>query len=138
MPDSFELPWMRSAVVKLMRGERFAGFFRRVIDKLIALTHRHSVRSGRGLAGRSSRLEPRLAAVIGALNDLSEPAAGLRRVKPVRIDVRTFHVIDLPATKVRTTDVPFFTLSIRCQDECTFAGAYEYSYIAHLFVPLLT
>ena len=43
MPDSFELPWMWSAVIKLVRRERFAGFVRRVVNKFIALTLWHSV-----------------------------------------------------------------------------------------------
>src|SRR5688572_10813721 len=83
MPDSFELPRMWSAIVKLMRGERFSGLFRSVVNKLIALAHRHSFGRHNRRAGRCSRLEPRLAAVVGALNDLSEPAARLRSVNAI-------------------------------------------------------
>jgi len=64
MPNSFELPRMRRAVVKLMRRERFTGFFLGVVNKLIALAFRHSVRRGRGLADGRSGLKPRLAAIV--------------------------------------------------------------------------
>src|SRR5215212_1940489 len=112
MPDTFELPWMRSAVIKLMRRERFTGFVRRVVNKFIALPFRHSVgRSRRRAAGRSG-LEPGLAAVIRALNNLTKPAARLRGVNAVRVHVRTLHMIDLPSGKMRTTNVPFFPFSI--------------------------
>src|SRR6201991_2388545 len=137
MPHSFELPRMRSAVIKLMCRERFASFFRRVVNKLVALTFRHSVRRGRRFAGGRSGLKPGLTTIVGALNNLSKPAAGLRRVNTVRIHSRTFHVINLPAGEVRAADVPFVTFSIRTQNECALAGAYEYSYVAHLFVPSL-
>src|SRR5215212_8839061 len=108
MPDSFELPWMWSAVVPLMGRERFTGFSRSVIHKLIALAHRHPFGRGNRKTRRRSRLEPRLAAVVGALNNLSKPAAGLRRVNAARIRGRTLNVIDLPSGKVRPTDIPFF------------------------------
>ena len=44
---------------------------------------------------------PGLAAVVGALNDLSEPAAGLRRIDAIGIDGRALQVIDLPPGEVR-------------------------------------
>src|ERR1700754_251300 len=137
MPHSFELPRMRSAVIKLMCRERFASFFRRVVNKLVALTFRHSVRRGRRFAGGRSGLKPGLTTIVGALNNLSKPAAGLRRVNAVRIHSRTFHVINLPAGEVRPADIPIFPFSVRSQNECALAGAYEYSYVAHLFVPSL-
>src|ERR1044072_5618190 len=112
MPDAFELPWMWRAVVPLMRRERFAALSASVVNKLIALTHRHSFGRGNRQAGGRTRLKPRLTAVVRALNDLSQPAAGLRCVNAVRIGGRTFDVIDLPSGKVRATDVPFFTFSI--------------------------
>ena len=103
---------MRSAVIKLVGRERFAGFFRRVVNELVALAHRHSFgRGGRRARGRSG-LEPRLAAIVGALNDLAKPAAGLRCVNAVRIHSRTFYMVDLPPGKMRTTNVPFFPFSI--------------------------
>ena len=60
MPDALELPGMRRAVVPLVRAGNA------VVCELVA-----------------DRL-PGLAAVVGALDDLSEPAAGLRRIQPVR------------------------------------------------------
>src|SRR6185295_12887282 len=107
MPNSFELPRLQSAVIKLVRRERLTGFLRRVVNKLVALTHRHAFGRGRRRAGGCSGLEPRLTAIVRALNDLSEPAAGLRRVNAVWIHSRTLHVVNLPASEVRTTDVPF-------------------------------
>ena len=99
MPDALELPGMLRAVVPLVRGERLAGFGGRVVDELVALALGHAVgRRGR-LAGRCPRLIPCFAAVIGALNDLPEPAAGLRRIQPVRIGRRALEVIDLPAAR---------------------------------------
>src|SRR6476659_5948213 len=97
MPHSFELPRMWSAVIKLMRRERLPGFIRSVINKLIALTFRHSIRRGHRFARGRSGLEPRFAAVVRALNDLSKPAAGLRRVDAVRVHGRTLHVVNLPS-----------------------------------------
>ena len=134
MPDALELPGMLRAVVPLVRGEGLAGFGRRVVDELVALALGHAVRSGGRLAGRCSGLVPRLAAVVGALDDLPEPAAGLRRIQPVRVNGRSLEVVDLPARKVRTTDVPPFALAVRRQDERALAGANQYSYLAH---PLL-
>src|SRR5262249_16089189 len=77
MPDLFELPRLRSAVIKLVRRELFSGFFGSIVNKLIALAFRHAVWRGCRLAGGRSRLKPRLAAVVRALNDLSKPATGL-------------------------------------------------------------
>src|SRR5512132_1606245 len=85
MPDAFELPGMRRAVVPLVRGERFAGFSRRVVNKLVALAFGRAVRGRRRFAGGCSRLVPCLAAVIRALNDLAKPAARLRRIQPIWI-----------------------------------------------------
>src|SRR5687768_11804376 len=112
MPDSFELPWFCSAVIMLMRGELFAGFLRRVVNKLIALAHRHAFGRHDRSAGWRSWLEPRLATVVRALNDLAKPAAGLRRVNAVRIHGRTLHVIDLPSGEMRATNVPLYSFSI--------------------------
>src|SRR5687768_6681787 len=106
MPDTFELPRLCSAVIMLMRGKRFAGFLRRVVNKLIALAHRHAFGRQNRRAGWRSGLEPRLATVVRALNDLSKPAAGLRRVNAVRINRRTLHVIDLPSGEMGATNVP--------------------------------
>ena len=107
MPDALELPGMRRAVVPLVRAGDA------VVDELVA--HRL----------------PRLAAVVGALDQLPEPAAGLRRVQPVRIDGRALQVIDLPAREVRAADVPLLALAVRRQDERALARANQYSYSAH-------
>src|SRR3989454_2171730 len=101
---------MLRAVVPLVRGEGLARFRGRVVDELIALAGRH----GAGLDGHSAagRL-PRLAAVAGALDDLSKPPAGLRRVQPIRVGERALQVIDLPAGKVRAAHVPLFAFADR-------------------------
>src|SRR6185369_10919921 len=112
MPHALELPRMWSAVIKLVRRERLAGFLRRVVNKFIAFAHRHSVGCGRRRAGGRSGLEPGLAAIIRALNDLTKPATSLRRVDAVRIHFRTLHVVNLPSGEVRTTNVPLLTFSI--------------------------
>ena len=134
VPDALELPRVLRAVVPLVRGERLAGLGRRVVDELVALALGHAVRRRGRLAGRRARLVPRLAAVVGALDDLPEPAAGLRRVDPVRIDGRALEVVDLPAGEVRAADVPPLSLAVRRQDERALARADQDSYPAH---PLL-
>src|SRR5207245_9571628 len=103
MPDALELPGVLRAVVPLVRREGLARFRGRVVHELVALALRHLA----GLHGHSAagRL-PRLAAVAGALDDLSEPPARLRRVQAIRIGGGAFHVIALPARQVRTADVP--------------------------------
>src|SRR4029077_11022497 len=73
MPDALELPRMLGPVVELMGGERFARFLGVVIDKLVALALRRSAGPGCRFARRSARLNPSLAAIIGALNDLPKP-----------------------------------------------------------------
>ena len=99
VPDALELPRMRRAVVPLVRAGNA------VVGELVA--HRC----------------PRLAAVVGALNDLAEPAAGLRGVDAVGINRRALEVVDLPAGEVRTADVPLFALAVGGEDECAFARA---------------
>src|SRR5260370_36585243 len=118
MPNAFELPRMLRPIVPLMRRERFAGFGRRVVNEFVAVAHRHSLGSYcRPAAWRV----PCLATIIGALNDLTEPRARLRRVNPVRLNRRPFHVINLPARKMRSIDFPVFALSVQRKDECAFA-----------------
>src|SRR6185369_13647542 len=112
MPYAFELPRVWSTVVKLVGRERFAGLSRRVVNKLVALAHRHSFGRGGWRARGRSGLKPRLAAVVRALNDLSKPAAGLRCVNPVGIDGRAFWVVELPAGEVGATNVPFFSFTV--------------------------
>src|SRR5205823_335284 len=74
---------------------------------------------------------PRLATVVGALDHLPEPAAGLRRIQSIRVDGRALQVVDLPASKVGTTDIPPFALAIRCQDERALACTNQNSHSAH-------
>src|SRR6267143_779671 len=84
MPDSLELPRVLCAVIPLMRGQGFPGFRGGVVDEFVALALRHSLWRG-PFARRCPWLCPGFAAVIGALNDLPEPAAALRRIQPVRV-----------------------------------------------------
>ena len=107
MPDPLELPGMRRAVVPLVRAGDA------VVDELVA--HRL----------------PGLAAVVRALDQLPEPAAGLRRIQPIRVGRRSLEVIDLPAPEMGTADVPLLALSVRRQDECALARADQYPYFAH-------
>ena len=107
VPDALELPRVRRAVVPLVRA-RLA-----VVGELVA-----------------DRL-PCLAAVVGSLDELPEPARGLRRVQPVRVDRRALHVVDLPAPEVRAADVPLAALGIRRQDERALACSHQHPYSAH-------
>ena len=93
MPDALELPGVRRAVVPLVRAGDA------VVDELVA--HRL----------------PGLAAVVGALDDLPEPAAGLRGIQPIRVGGRSLEVVDLPAREVGAADVPPLALAVRRQDE---------------------
>ena len=93
-----------------MSGERPAGLSRRIVNELVAHTLGRT-RLGR-LARGSSRLVPGFAAIVGALNDLSKPAACLRRVQPVRVSRRSLDVIHFPAREVRPLDRPFLALAI--------------------------
>src|SRR5947209_7417265 len=121
MPNTLELPGVRRAVVpQVSAGDA-------VVHELVPY-----------------RL-PRLAAVVGALDLLSEPAAGLRRVQPVRVNGRAFQMVDLPAAKVGAmvdlpaakvgaTDVPSFALAVRRQDECALPCTHQDPYSAHPFL----
>src|SRR5438093_9643073 len=106
MPDPLELPWMLRAVIPLMRTRDA------VVNEFVTFTHRHTLRT---CCRPATRRVPGFAAVVGTLNDLSEPRAGLRRVQPVLINRRTFHVINLPARKMRAVTFPAFPLLVRCQ-----------------------
>ena len=118
VPDALELPRMLRAVVPLMGGEGLAGFFRGVVREAIAL-HGRPLR--RGVFGLDPGLIPGLAAIVGGLEDLAEPAAGLRDVDAVGIYGRAFHVVDLPAREVRAGDFPVVTFAVRRENECAFA-----------------
>src|SRR5579871_1929019 len=130
MPDALELPRMLRAIVELMRGERLAGFRRSVVDELVALAFRHAAGSGR-FARRRPRLMPRFAPVIRALDDLPEPSAGLRGIDAVRINGRSFEVVEFPAREVRSAHVPFITLAVCRKNECAFTRTHEDSNFAH-------
>src|SRR2546427_9815769 len=103
MPDSLDLAGMLCAVVPVVRGEGFAATRRRVVDELVALAGGRTVgRLGRAASGRF----PRLSAVARALDDLSKPPAGLRRIQPIRIGGRAPEMIDLPARAKGPTGSP--------------------------------
>ena len=108
MPDPLELPRVRRAVVPLVRAGDA------VVDELVA--HRL----------------PGLAAVVGTLDHLPEPAARLRRIQPVRVHRRTLQMVNLPAREVRAADIPLIALAVRCQHERALACANQYAYVAHL------
>src|SRR5208337_219127 len=129
MPDALELPGMLRAVIKLVRGERLAGLRRNVVDEFVAVGLGRTDGSGR--AGRGSGLVPGFAAIVGALHDLSEPSAGLRGVDAIRIGRRAFEVINLPASEVRAADLPVLAFTVRRENECAFARAYQDSNLAH-------
>ncbi len=112
VPDALELPGVRGAVVPLVRAGDA------VVGELVA----------DGLPG--------FAAVVGALDELAEPAATLRGVDAVGVHGRAFEVVQLKAGEVRAADLPVLTLAVGGDDECSFAGAYQYSYLAHSFAPL--
>ena len=74
---------------------------------------------------------PGFPTVVGALDDLAEPSAGLRGVYAVGIRPANLQVIPLPAGEVRAGNVPVFPLAIRSKDECAFAHPVKHSYFAH-------
>src|SRR3977135_4122806 len=106
---------MLGAVIPLVRGQRRRG---RVVNELVTLGLGLALGRGDGLAGGCSRLMPGFAAIVGALNDLPEPSASLRSVDARRLNQRAFQVVHFPAREVRTTDIPFLALAIRCKNEC--------------------
>src|SRR5271165_3826773 len=115
MPDALEFPGVGRAVVPL-------------VSAWVALVHELVAH---GL--------PRLAPVVGSLNHLAEPAAGLRCIQPVWVNRGALEVVDLPPRKVGVADIPTLALGVRCQDKRTLARANEYSYRAHcLLLPETT
>ena len=99
MPDPLELPGVLGAVVPLV------GAGEALVLELVA--HRL----------------PGFAPVVGALELLAEPAAGLRGIDPVRLGGGSFEMIDLPARKVGPADLPGFARAVRAQDKSAFARA---------------
>src|SRR5512133_109864 len=104
---------MRCAVVPLMRGQGFPRLGRRVVHELVALSLGKAVRGRRHLAGGRSGLVPALATIIGALDDLAEPAAGLGGIEATRIGRRSLDVEDLPSGEVRAVDAPCLAATVR-------------------------
>src|SRR5215469_14350769 len=107
VPDPGELPRVRRAVVPLVR----AGLA--LIAEVVA-----------------DRL-PGHPAVVGPLDQLAEPAGGLRRVQPVLVGGRSLEVVDLPAGEVRPADLPLLAFPVRTEHERALARSHEYSYTAH-------
>src|SRR5262245_40508941 len=109
MPDAFEFPGMLRAVVPLMRGQRrFFG----VVDKFVALANRKTSRTFMFFTGFCARLEPGLAAVVRALDDLSEPAARLRGINYLWVRWRALNMINFPSGKMRTVDLPRLSFAV--------------------------
>src|SRR5262245_14058287 len=107
MPDARELPGMRRAVVPLV------GAGAAVVDELVA-----------------DRL-PGLAAVVRALDELAEPAAGLGGEYAIRVSRRSLEMVNLPARKVRAADVPVLALSVRLEHERALSRADQHPNPAH-------
>src|SRR5215469_13038377 len=128
MPDSLELPWVLRAVIPLMCGQRLAGGFRGVIDEFVAIALGHGAWRRRRSCSRNL---PGLATVIGALNDLAEPATGLRGINTVGIRRRPLEVVHLPAGKEWPRNLPSLTFTVCGCDESAFARANQYTYVAH-------
>src|SRR5258708_16368806 len=124
MPHALELPGMRFAVVKLVRGHRRASLGRGVVYEFVALAFGHTAGPS-FFSGRRSRLVPGLAAVVRTLNDLSKPPAGLRCGNAIGISRRSFQVIHFPSREMRPADIPVFTLSVRRQTESPLESAYS-------------
>ena len=115
---------MLGAVIPLVRA---GGAF---IRKLVALALGKTAGALQLLRAAARRV-PSQPAVIGALDDLAEPAAGLRCINAVGIRRRTFEVINLPARKMRPADLPVLPAAVRRQDERPFLGAGQYANGAH-------
>src|SRR5262245_440352 len=107
MPDTLELPGARRAVVPLVHA------WDAVVHELVAY-----------------RL-PRPAPIVGALDLLPEPAAGLRCIQTIWLSGRSLQVVDLPAREVGATDVPHFAFRVRRQDKRALACTNQYSYPTH-------
>ena len=67
---------------------------------------------------------PGLATIVGALNQLTEPAARLRRIDPIRVGRRAFQMIEFPAGKEWAAYLPILALAIGGKKKGAFARAY--------------
>ena len=111
VPDALELPGVRRAVVPLVgAGDALVGEF---------VAH--------GIPGS--------AAIVGALNDLAEPAGALRGVDAVGVNGRALEVVDLPTGEVGAGDGPVLARAVGGESERTLAGADEKTYLAHVNRP---
>src|SRR5438477_12332107 len=115
---------MLCAVVKLV------GAHLPLVHELVAFAFGHAARADQLIGVAAGRL-PCFSAIVGALDDLTEPTARLRREDAVRLGGRAFEVIHLPAREMRAVDFPPLALAIRCQDERAFLRAGKQSYSAH-------
>src|SRR5262245_12900088 len=107
VPDALELPGMGGAVVPLVSaGDSLVG---KVIADWL----------------------PGFAAVARALDLLAEPAARLRDVDPVGLNGRTLDMIDFPAGKVGTTNIPLLACPVRLEDERTLPSSCQNPHSAH-------
>src|SRR3990172_11845225 len=113
MPHALEFPRVLRAVVPLVRRQWLAGLRGGIVDELVALAFRHAVAvpAGGWIIGRAGLL-PGFAAITGTLNNLPEPAAGLRSIDAVGVHWRTFDVVYLPAGEVRAGYRPPFAFAI--------------------------
>ena len=124
VPHALELPRMLRAVVPFVRaGVAF-------VHEFVALGLRAAVGAAQFLWSAAGRL-PGLAAVVGALDDLAEPAAGLRRVNAIRVHRRAFEMVDFPAREMRSGHVPLFAFAVRGENESSFFCANQHTYFAH-------
>src|SRR5208282_6859158 len=110
MPDTLEFPRMLRAVIPLVRAD-LAG-----VREFVAFAFGHAFRAFQFLWTAAGRV-PGLAAVIGTLDDLAEPAARLRGIDAVGVCGRAFDVINFPARKMRAADLPIPAFAIGSQDE---------------------
>src|SRR5262245_30106182 len=107
MPDPLELPRVLGAVVPLVRTGSS------IIDKFI------------------SDWLPRCTTAVGALDQLPKPPGGLRRIQPIWVSRGSLEMVNLPAGKMRTADLPVRAVAVRGQDERTFACTNQDPYVAH-------
>src|SRR4029453_8863477 len=128
MPNPFELPWMLRAIIPLMCA-RYT-----VVNEFVALASRHAIGTFQVLRRAPGRV-PLFSAVIGTLDDLAEAPAGLRCINAVRIDRRTFYVINFPARKMRAADFPSFAPPTPCPHEPPFSCTNQNSNATHCVSP---
>ena len=95
-----------------------------VVNKFVALAFQHAIGAFQVLRAAPGRV-PLFSAVIGTLDDLAEPRTGLRCINPVRIDRRTFYMINFPARKMRAADFPSFARTIRRQNRTPLFVSHE-------------